>query len=321
MRSISLLAVLVVLAVSPLPAQSAAPLSLPAIRPVNPVAESRSGLYFQPWVPAGDGWRVGVALDYGSAIEYNLSPSGRYLLDAEVMRLNVRVGRDLGPRYFAQAEAFLGVAGGGFLDGFFDWYHDLLGLDVPERGLRPHGAFGYEIALPDGRTLRYTPGMYLGDLRLSAGRRHAEGLQSVVSITLPTATHLDGYGRGTVSASLLNTLQAPLTPRLSFEGSLGLGATPTHGDLADYQNQLFGLLAGGFRYRLVGILSLYLSGYYHTPYYNGTGYPGLDRRELSLNYGLIFRTRAGHDFKAGMTEDLSPSGPAVDAVFQLGYRW
>ena len=57
--------------------------------------------------------------------------------------------------------------------------------------------------------------------------------------TTPTSTGPAGYGRGVVGAGIITTVHAPVTRPLVFEGSLGLGYTPTHGDLSDYQRTTF----------------------------------------------------------------------------------
>ena len=294
---------------------------LPAYQSINPVVESRTGLYTQPFVPPATGWHGGVSLDYGSAIELDLqSGVGQYLLDAEILRLQLAIRHDLGPRWFAQSDLAVGHAGNGFMDGFFDWYHGLIGLDVAARHLRPRNRFGYHIALPDGRDLVRSPGAWLGDLRLTLGRRLNRNLQTAVSVTLPTGTRPAGYTRGTASYNLVNTLHAALAPAWVLEATLAAGYTPRHGDLSRYQETLFTLWATGVRYRFLGRASAYLSAHYHTPMYRGTGYPDLDRREITVDYGFILSTRGG-EWRAGMTEDLAPTGPSIDAVFQFSRGW
>jgi hypothetical protein len=41
-------------------------------------------------------------------------------------------------------------------------------------------------------------------------------------------------------------------------------------------------------------------------------------RELSLDFGWLLATAGGAEWRLGMTEDLDPSGPAIDLVFRLG---
>jgi hypothetical protein len=301
-------------------AAGAAAQSLPAYAPINPVAASRSGVYFQPYQQPHPGrWLGSITLDYASAIELNEFSNASMTLDAELLRVRLRVARDLNPRLFVLADAEVGGSYNGFLDGFLDWYHRTLGFHLRERDLRPRNEFRYEILLPDGKTiLRDRSDLFLGDSRLGLGVRVSSAFQSVVSLTLPTSTAPHGYGRSVVSVSLLNTLHLVPYPRLVLEGGLGLGYTPLHGDLEDFQRETFISLSGGGRYRFWGRQSLFANLFYHNPYYHGTELPALDRRELSLDFGWILATRSGADWKIGMTEDLEPGGPGIDLIFRFG---
>ena len=53
-----------------------------------------------------------------------------------------------------QLSASVGGAYAGFLDGFLDWYHGALGIEMSERERRPQDRFLYSITLPDGLNLR-----------------------------------------------------------------------------------------------------------------------------------------------------------------------
>lgn len=300
--------------------RSAAGQSLPLLAPINPVAASRSGVYFQPFrEPAPRRWTGTLSLDYASTIELNDRPFASYTLDSEILRLRLGVGRDLGPRTFLLADAEVAGAYAGFLDGFLDWYHRTFGFSVRERDRRPRDAFRYEIVLPSGRSLFRSPSdLFLGDVRLGVGYRVDRAVQSVFSVTLPTSTAPAGYGRGVVSVSLLNTLHVRPHPRLVLEGGMGLGYAPSHGDLREVQREAFLSTSAGARYRFWGRQSLFANLFYHSPYYHDTTLPGLDSRELSLDFGWLLATRAGGDWRIGLTEDLEPGGPGIDLVFRLG---
>jgi hypothetical protein len=293
---------------------------LPEYAPINPVSADRSGLYFQPYRnPAPGRWTTTIALDYASVIESNPLPFTNYLLDAEVMRFSVELARDLTPRTFIVLRPSLGGAYAGFLDGFLHWYHGLLGIRLRERDRRPRNQFLYAITLPNGTVVRRKPSdLFLEDLRVGFGIRYNPRLQSVVSLTLPTSTGPEGYGKGVVSVGLLNTFRAPLHPRVIYEGSFGVGFTPTHGSLRPYQRKTFAAASSGLRARVLGRSSLFANVFYHSPYYHDTNLPSLDRRELSLDFGWILQTHRGGEWRVGMTEDLEPGGPAVDLVFRFG---
>jgi hypothetical protein len=293
---------------------------LPAYAPLNPVASSRSGLYFQPFrEPAPGRWISQFALDYASVIEYNQAASANYVLDSELLRLSFGMSRDLGPRTFLVLSASAGGAYAGFMDGFLDWYHGALGIRIAEREQRPRDRFLYTITLPDGRTFaRSSSSLFLGDVSVGLGLRVSPNLQSVLSVTLPTSTGPQGYGRGVPSVAVLTTLRRPLDPRLLYEGSVGLGFTPSHGAMADLQRTALMSLSSGLRYRVWGSQSLYGNLFYHTPYYHDTSLPALDRRELSLDFGWILDTEGGGEWRVGLTEDLEPGGPGVDLVLRVG---
>jgi hypothetical protein len=293
---------------------------LPPLAPINPVASSRTGLGFEPYRdPAPGRWVVAFGLDYATTIEYNELSRATYFLDSEQLRLDLRARRDVGRRVFVLAEAEIRGAYAGFLDGFLEWYHGLLGLEIPERERRPRDEFLYAVAPPGGELISPEPSdLFLGDTRVGAGVRWTPQLQSVAALTLPTSTGPEGYGRGVVSLNLLNTFRAMLTPRLVYEGSLSAGYTAAHGRLAGLQRETMVAASSGLRLGLWGRHALYGNLFYHSPYYEGTTLPGLDRRELSFDFGWMLGTSGAPEWRIGMTEDLEPGGPAIDLVFRLG---
>lgn len=295
---------------------------LPPYRPINPVATSRSGVSFEPLrSPRPGRWVTDVGLEYASTIEYEVLPQATFLLDSELLRARASVSRDLNPKLFLLAEAEMLGAYAGMLDGFLEWYHELLGIEVPERDRRPRNDFLYAADLVGGGAVLREPGdVFLGDLRLGAGFRVHPVVQSVAVLTLPTNTGPEGYGRGVVSASLLNTVRLTPSPRVVVESSVGAGYTPTHGSLAEWQRELFLAGSAGLRWRFWGRLSVFGNLFLHSPYYHDTGVSSLDRRELSFDFGWILAGTGGKELRIGMTEDLEPGGPAIDLVFRVGGR-
>ncbi len=229
------------------------------------------------------------------------------------------MSRQVSPTTFVLAEAELLGAYAGVFDGTLEWYHDLLGIDIPERDRRPRNDFLYAADLPGRPQLARDPGdLFVGDLRIGLGVRLHPLIQSVVAITLPTATGPAGYGKGTVSASLLNTASIPVTGRLRLEGSLSGGYTPAHGALADNQRRVFLSGSTGLRWRFLGRQAVYGNLFLHSPYYHHTTVPALDRREFSFDFGWILAGAHGRELRIGMTEDLEPGGPSIDLVLRVG---
>jgi hypothetical protein len=293
---------------------------LPDFAPLNPVAASRSGLYFQPYRdPVPGRWVAALGLDYASVIEYNRLPQADYVLDSELLRVNLALSRDLGTRTFLTLATSVGGAYAGFMDGFLDWYHGALGIRMSERSSRPRDQFLYVITLPDGSTVSRARGtLFLQDTRVGLGIRYNSGLQTVLSMTLPTSTGPEGYGRGVPSWGVLNTFRSRLAPPLVYEGSMGIGFTPKHGSFPARQREWFVAATSGVRVPVWGRQSLFANLFYHSPYYSGTTLPALDLRELSLDFGWILQTQLGGEWRIGMTEDLEPGGPGVDLIFRFG---
>jgi hypothetical protein len=284
------------------------------------MASTRSGLYFQPYrEPGSHRWTSSLALDYASVIEYNRLTQADYVLDSELLRVGLTLSRNLGSRGFLLVNAAIGGAYAGFMDGFLDWYHSTLGIRVSERDRRPRDRFLYTVTLPDGNSVsRARRALFLEDLRIGLGVRPGPEVQTVFSITLPTSTGPGGYGRGVPSIAVLNTLRSPLRRDLVYEGSVGVGYTPSHGSLPESQRTAFVALTSGLRLRVLGRQSMYANLFYHSPYYHDTTLPALDRRELSLDFGWILQTRQRGEWRLGLTEDLEPGGPGVDLIFRLG---
>jgi hypothetical protein len=314
------LSILIVLAIMPDLVNSQ---GLPAYVPVNPVLASRSALYAQPIVPEREGWRHAIVADYSNAVERTGSSSGRnYIFDAETLQLDLWIGRDVSASGFVFAD--IAVRGGydGALDPFLNWYHDLIGLRVPARNQRPENTFAWEFGLQDRVVTRERPGTFIGDLRLGFGSRFGRG-QLVATITLPTTTtDLDGWGRGTLGTALAYTTNLYHASRFDIEGGLSAGWTPTHGILAEFQKSTFIGGMAAMRWRALGKQVLFANLWMQSAGWQNTGFVAMETAEVTLDFGAMLRLRQGWPtIQVGMTEDLVPRGPAVDAGFKLGLHW
>ena len=295
---------------------------LPSYSSMNPMVQRRSGLATLPWVEEGRRWRVSWLTDYASIIEYADLPAVQYLQDAELLRLELTATRGIGSRGFLLVSGSVQGAYDGFLDGFLDWYHDLTGFEVAPRKLRPKNEFGYQVALAGEPAAEYQASSgFLGDLRIGAGMRHSRHWQTAFSVTLPTSTGPDGFRKGVPSFNATTTLRSDFGNRFTYEGTLGAGYTADHGDFSALQQSLFLMVSQGLRARITGPLHLYANVIYHSALYHDTGTRALDARELTIDTGGLLKFRRGPEWILGLTEDLEPSGPAIDVTFRIGARW
>lgn len=297
--------------------------SLPPYAPLNPAAQMRSGLTTLPWLSAGPRWRVSVTNDYGNLIEYTEGTNRHFVLDAEVLAARLLVSRRLGARGFVLAEAGFNGSYDGFLDGFLDWYHRITGWKVRARELRPKNEYAYELGMEEQEFSFPSSSGFLGDVRLGAGVKVGRDWQGALMLTLPTGTAPAGYRKGVVSTNAVIMFHRDFGKgdRFTYEGSLGWGYTPKHGDLRPWQRTSFVLVSQGIRAGIAGPLHGFVNLIYDSPYYRDIGVPDLDRTELTLDAGTMFRFKKGPTWLLSMTQDLSPRGPAIDVAIRLGAYW
>ena len=298
---------------------------LPIFHQINPVVESRSGLYFQPFRPSKAGLAVDLGVTYGNAIELSVNRANEdsvLLVDGEFMRINLALRHDLGPRNYVAAELFAGGSYDGIFDRIINSYHSLFGIKFAERENRPINTFAYRVRAPDGQLLvRDKPALYFGDARLTVGRRLSPRWQAEVSVTLPTSTAPAGYGISTISANAMTAVRLPLGSHFVYQGTAGVGYTPTHGELADWQRQVFVMGTSGLSLRLGQRNSIFANLIVQSPNYSGSLARGLNNAEMDLDFGWILRTASGREWHIAFTEDPQPSGPAIDLMLRAGVSW
>jgi hypothetical protein len=297
--------------------------ALPAYVPVSPVLAARSALYAQPVVPRHDGWQWSVVADYTNAIEQATAfDSRRFLFDSELLQVDLWLARDLAPAWFVLGNVAMRSAHDGWLDSFLNWYHDRIGLRVPARNRRPHDTYGWTIELPDTSLDIPRARAFLGDVRLGVGRRVGPA-QFTATITLPTSTAGEAmWSRGTVAGAVAGAVRVIENDRVRLEGGMSVGYTPAHGALAAYQREWFIGGQAGFRWRVIGAQALFATLFAQTAPWQGTGFGTMDRPEWTIDFGALLRVGTGWPaLQVGMTEDLLPRGPAVDAGFKLGFHW
>ena len=258
-----------------------------------------------------------VTAEYGNVIDVTINSSASYLLDAELFRLTWSGTRELSPTFWAGGSLSVVGSYAGFADRFFEWYHGVIGWDQPERDFRPRNTYGFMLELPGG--VEYAPeadGFALGEARLSVGMRHGVDQQSSVSIVLPMGKG-GSLSRSQPGVGLNHTLRIRSLEPLLWEISGGVGATPRGGELEQWQHSLFGMGTTGVRLKLFGGHSIYGYFFYHTPYYHDTSIPSLDNDLLTGDFGWIYRTSGGREWRIGFTEDIAPRDLGVDLVLVL----
>src|SRR5450755_1955288 len=295
---------------------------LPIFTPMDPFEYTRSALFSPPLLMPKQAWAFSLQLDYASAINlFNNTPNS-VLLDAEIGHLTFTGTFRVAPNLFLLVLGGIQGAYAGFLDGFLNGYHKLLGITYEARDLRPLNQFAYYFQSGKSRQSYHPVDFALLDTQLGVGWEISPQLQLLTSVVVPTAW-VDGYGARTVQFAAILTWQRPiLWPWLLFQGTVGFGATPRAGGglLQPYQNVVFGSASVGLKARLSQRNFIYANFFLQSPLYHGTGDWPLDYVDGSLDFGWMFRTDANWEFLVGVTENPVNNGPAPDVVFRFGVR-
>jgi hypothetical protein len=83
------------------------------------------------------------------------------------------------------------------------------------------------------------------------------------------------------------------------------------------QRTLIPMAALGARARVAGAHGVYASLLVHDAPYGGTGFPELDDAEISVDFGWVWRSRAGREWRIGLTEDTRRRDPGIDLVLKV----
>jgi len=287
--------------------------------PLNPTMVARSGLFVPDALAPGGGWRFGASAEYGSVVERNLAFPDYYLLDAELLRVQLRVRRGVGTRAVVELQGGVAGATAGFADAVFERYHSLIQWVMEERDARPRNRYGDRLYLPRagvdlrGRARAALP----SDLRATVSVAHDVGAQSVLSVTLPTAPASSRYARGVPTVSFVESVYPRLGERVSLTGSAGLGYAPRTGELRALQRPVFAMLSGGAVVRVARAHAVYGTMFYHSPAYQDTRFPELDEGELSVDFGYRWQSRGGRRWRVGLTEDTRRRDPGIDLIVKV----
>ena len=96
-----------------------------------------------------------------------------------------------------------------------------LGIRIREREQRPLDQFLYTITLPDGIGVNRTrSNLFLRTFGWDWESGITPNIQTLLSLTLPTSTGPDGYGKGVISVGVLNSFRTLLHPPVDLRGRL-----------------------------------------------------------------------------------------------------
>lgn len=188
-----------------------------------------------PFVLAPGRFTVEVSTTIANSFSWTQDEAGeapkdrRFLIDGEAVLADVTLRRGLSANFDAALRVPVRHRGGGFLDGFIDWWHGLVNVPDGDRPLFVQDAFRVEGLTTDKAPFSWNEarGTGLGDVEVEARYRVLDGDSDAPSIalvgrvSLPTGSGpFAGNGLG-AGVQLLS--HVPLSSR--FDLHLGAGAT------------------------------------------------------------------------------------------------
>lgn len=293
---------------------------MPEFTSLNPSIVSRSGIRVQPYRLPRRGWSYELRTSWSSVIENESTWESRYLFDAEVVRAEVEIARDVGRRAWLSGAFGVTSAFDGVMDGFLDWYHDAIGFRMYERDGRPRNVFGDTLVL-NGEELRARDrgGVGLSDVRLTTGIRWGAGGQTALTVTLPTASSANVDWRGVPTVAVIQTARARLAEVVLLEVTGGASYAPRSGPARQVQRRWTGGGSTAARIRVTGRHSLYGILFFHSSPYVSTGLRTKDSGELSTDFGYAYRWPDGRELRIGLSEDLVRQDQGVDVGLRISF--
>lgn len=297
-----------------LPSEDAVLGEMPSFASLNPTIISRSGLISQPFRLPRGGWSMSVNSSYTNLVEYAFTGPSLHVLDAEIARGELKIGRDVGRQFWVTGTAGVAFSHRGVFDPFLDWYHEAIGFVMHERQIRPNNRFADTLVVQNQvLRARARGGWAMSDVRFTGGMRVTPWTQTALSVTLPTAHRMNLDYRGVPTISVTQTVRARMNDGAFAELGVGLGyAPPKSSDSVLEERTWSYMFSGAARVRLTGGHALYGVLFIHSPSHSSTGMDTMDGGELTVDFGYVHRWSSGPELRIGFTEDIHRTDQGVD---------
>ncbi len=279
--------------------------------------------YSPPPLPAAPpaGWRTAITLDYASIFQVEDPQARETVVDVELARIALHLGRRLGPRWAVDGSLPLIETSGGVLDDFINDWHRTFHLPDGGRPTAPSNRHRYRLRVA-GRTLldeeaaSYGLGDAAATLTWLALPGDARRFALRFGVKAPTAGgRLGPRGSGGWDLSAGAVAEAE---RGVWETALHLGVVvPTGVSAVHTRPFATGLIHVAWRYLPTLPLSVALAGQ-TSPYH--TGVAVLDRPAVELRIGAAHPLSDTTDLELAFVEDMTHK-TTPDFSVHLAVRW
>ncbi len=222
------------------------------------------------------------------------------------------------------------ILGGGFTDGFIDWFHNTFGFPAGDRDYAPKNRLLYQYQKDQQVLLTVDKSSHgIGDIQLMGGFqiyqspvKPSRAISLRTSLKLPTGDNQQLHGSGSTDLSLWITAGEDFRPRIGHMSLFAAGGVMgmTDGDvLKDQQRNWvgFGLLGLGWSPGRWIAFKIQANG--HTSFYKNSKLNELDGSSVQLTFGGTLAFSKTINLDLGVTEDLLIR-TSPDVVFHLALR-
>jgi hypothetical protein len=222
------------------------------------------------------------------------------------------------------------IEGGGFTDGFIDWYHNTFGFAAGGRDHAPKNRLLYQYQKDQQVLLKVNKSSNgIGDIQLMGGLqlyqsaiKPSRAISLRTSLKLPTGDSQQLHGSGSTDLSLWITAGEDFRPgigHMTLFGAAGVMGM-TNGDvLKDQQRNGVGLGVLGLGWSPARWIAFKIQANGHTSFYKDSGLEELNAGSVQLTIGGTLSFSKNINLDLGVTEDpLNHASP--DVVFHLALR-
>ncbi|NIV73764.1 MAG: DUF3187 family protein [Gammaproteobacteria bacterium] len=282
-------------------------------------------------LPAGRS-EAAITLDLTNEFADSTKPDESIELDGETHRLALSYRRGFGRGLEAGVSLPVVRHSGGFLDGFIESWHDMLGLSDLGRDDVPEDRLVYRYTRSGEALAEVTDSTAgLGDITLSGGfsptfGRDASAMQFAVraQLKLPTGDSDRLRGSGAVDVAVWGVVSGKLS---SWRGSQwrwygGAGVLAMgNGDVLPGQQRDFGVFANaGAAWQPLSRIAFKLQLDAHSALYEDTRVSPLAEDAFTAGLGGTWSVSSGHSLDFAVVEDVINLGASPDVSFHLNWR-
>jgi len=271
-----------------------------------------------------------LIVDLANNFVEDQSPRERIILDGQSTRISLDVRYGILKNFEVGLAIPYVIEGGGFTDGFIDWYHNTFGFVTAGRDSAPKNRLLCQYQKDQQVLLQVNePSHGIGDIQLMAGFRlyrsatkPSRAVSLRTSLKLPTGDSQELHGSGSTDLSLWITGGEEFRPGIGTIAVFGGGGIMGMTDGAILKNQQrnwVGFAGLGLGWSLARWIALKIQANGHTSFYRDSQLKELDGNSVQLTIGGALALSKILYLDLGVTEDvLVDTSP--DAVFHLALR-